>query len=251
MSFSTFVRKLLVGTPWGEVFPRKIAPIPPATDARTAALRILRRYISELTFLRENKEGQPSIPIRIPAERIHIEWPDEENETGSLPAVAFISGSAAEYQPVGLACWIDEDSWNKFGRNTGLNVSSNVVETVNIEILASTKHERRAIAEGIKTALLPTEFMYGLRFKVPDYYDQVVTFSVQRKTIVEVEDSAKGRRLARIEVEMSFYDVQLINVVPMIPEIMVLTDHDPEAPLTRIELTVLPHERDAKGEADA
>ena len=145
--FSTFLRKLFVGTPWGEVYPPRLAPPPPAVDGRTAALRILRRFISELTFYREEAVGKPTIPFQISADRIHIEWPDAEDEERVFPQVAFISSGLIEHQTLGLGSFVDDVSQHVHGRNTALQANAQYVEILHIESICTTKHERRALRD--------------------------------------------------------------------------------------------------------
>lgn len=224
MGFSDFIRKVLVGFAWGEVYPGKPAPPPTAVDGRTAALRVLRRYLSELTFYRENKSGAAMIGFSIPLKDIHIEWPDSVDIERELPVMALISGGPIDYQFVGMGNWVDESTRDVHGKNTVLQVQNENVETIFIEVLCASKQERRALREGIVNALSPTELMAGIRFKVPDYYNQTATFSVQKGTIVEDGDSVKNRRALRIEVEMSYLGVVLVNTLPLTPVTTLFVD---------------------------
>lgn len=229
MAFSDFIRNLLVGTPWGDTFPSRPPAPPPVRDGRTAALTILQRYISELTFLRVGDAHEPVIPFQVPIDRIFIEWPDNEEQIKLMPRIALLSGGDVEYEGVGMGNWVDEKSTNVFAKNTMIQVQAQTVETIFIDIICATKQERRAILDGIITSLNPTEFMAGVRFKMPDYYNEVVTFVVMKKQILEDEDSARGRRVGRIHVQMYFHQVALVNAEPLIPEMTVLTDYDPDA----------------------
>ncbi len=231
MAFSDLIRSLLVGTPWGETFPPRPAPPPPARDGRTAALETLRLFLSELTFYRRGDKNATLIPFSVDIDRIFVEWPDHEEQNGKeMPRVALISGGPVDYQSVGLGSWIDERTIDQFGRNTAIQVQSQYVETIFVDMICATKQERRAMLNGIVTALNPTELMYGIRFKMPDYYNEVVTFAVEKATINEDEDSTKGRRTARIELTMYFHQVALVNAEPLRPAVTVLTDFDPDAP---------------------
>lgn len=227
--FSDFIRNLLVGEPFGEVYPPRAAPPPPALDGRTAALKILRRYLSELTFNRPGDKPGEWIGFQIPEKRIFIEWPDHEDEIKDLPIIGLISGGPFQLESVGMGSWIYENTWDK-SKRTALQVQSNYVETLFVDVLTATKQQRRAMLQGIITALSPTEFMYGIRFRMPEYYDEVVTFSPQQGTIIEEEDGARGRRMARIEVQMYFHILAEVPVEPMTPEITTLVDFNPDDP---------------------
>lgn len=223
--FSAFITKVLVGLPWGEVYPDKPAPPPPALDGRTAGLRILARYISELTFFRENKPGEDAIPFKIALDNIHIEWPDDADIVNAkLPIIALISGGDIDYQFVGMGNWVDESTRDVHGRNTVLQVQNENVEPIFIEVLCATKQQRAALREGLVNALSPTEFMAGIRFKMPDFYNQTATFSLQRGTVVEGEDSVRNRRALRLVVEFSYLDVVLVNCEPLTPQITTFVD---------------------------
>lgn len=238
MGFSDFIKSVLVGFPWGEVYPtREVAPVPPAFDGRTAALTTLATYLSELTFFRQNKPGEPMIAFQVPRERIYVEFPDDEAETRLLPAIALISAGEGNYNALGLALTeIDEASRDKYGRNTALVPMSNYVENITIEVLCKTKQERRALREGMQAALNPSEAMAGIRFRMPDYFDQVCTFVVNSSTMDESEMSMKQRYSLKMNIELSFVEVRLVNVSPLEPVITSFVDQDPDDPTAVLEL---------------
>ncbi len=224
--FSDFIAKVLVGQPWGQVYPpRPMTPAANAADGRTAALRILARYLSELTFYRAGDKMTDLIPVQIPLDRIFVEMPDNEVDRTLFPAIALLSAGDVDEETVGLGSWIDEASYNKYGRNTVLQVNGQFTEDIAIDVLCKTKQERRAIRVGINNALNPTEFMAGIRFRMPDYYDQVVTISPSRITLDESMDAAiQGKRGMRIIVSMTYLDVQLVAANPMIPLVNTAVD---------------------------
>ncbi len=240
--FSDFIKSVLVGLPWGAVYPPKPAPPPPAIDGRTAGLRILAQFISELVFYREDEPGKPPIAFQVPIERIHIEWPDSDDATRELPVIALISGGQIDYQFLGLGASIDEDSRDVHGKNTVLQAQSDNVETLWIDVLCKSKQERRAIREGLTIALNPTELMQGIRFLMPDYYNQMVTFEMWGTTLIEGEDSVKNRRAMRIEVHSVYTAVVLINIEPLTPVMSIAVDT--EDGVTEIVLDVPPQEPD-------
>ncbi len=212
------LRELLVGTPWGEVWPARAAPPPPAFDARTAALRVLRRFLVEIVFLRpdgRHPDGKPKPPIefRIPDKSIHIGWPDYEVEMRG-PTVVFLH-QQGNYRPVGLTPYLFESSRDKYGPGTVLYWSSDYEENVALEIWAEQRAELRGILAGIENALNPTELMYGVRFRIPDYFDQIVTFTPGMRQEFDEEDSARHRRRARLELEMSVGVVSLVRYTPL------------------------------------
>lgn len=243
--FSSYIAKLIVGQPWGQVFPpQSMTPADNAADGRTEALRILARYLSELTFYRAGDKTADLIALQVPLERIFIEMPDNEVDRTIFPAIALLSAGDINEEIVGLGSWIDETSANKYGRNTVLQVNGQFTEDIAIDVLCKTRQERRALRVGINNALNPTEFMAGIRFRMPDYYNQVVTITPTRITLDESMDAAvQGRRGMRIIVSMTYLDVQLVAASPMIP--IVTTNVDVESDnVTRIvlDLDALPYD---------
>lgn len=226
--------RLLQGTPWGAVgFPPRPNPPPPAADGRTACLRILRRFISELTFFREGdvdratgKRGSP-IPFQLPLRDIHIEWPDNETDL-VFPSIIFLSGGTATYDTIGFVSYVEEATRDIYAPGTVIAWMGEYVENLIIEIWTAKKAERRAILAGLEAAMSPTEQMYGLRFRVPEYFNQLVSYSLDTREIADEPDSALNRRRARLNVDMRFTQVSLVNYTPVIVEAAVAVDADPQ-----------------------
>jgi len=226
---SAKIRALLQGTPWGVVFPSRPNPPPLAYDGRSVAMRTLRSYLTEIQFSRpggRDARGNvlPAIPFSIPERNIQIGWPDYEKEM-EFPSLVFLHGQAT-YEPIGLTGYLDEDTKDKYGKGTVVAWMSEHTENFNIEIWANKRAELRAILAGIESSLSPTEQMYGLRFKMPDYYGQLVRFTVNNRQEFDEQDAAMNRRRARIEVEMAFHVVSLVNYTTVSPEVRVMTDTD-------------------------
>jgi hypothetical protein len=223
-SDKTPAHKLIQGTPFGAVYPARAAAEFPAIDGRTAGLRVLRRYISELTFHRPGDAGSPRlIPFRIPLDDIHVEQPDnvvnllkETKPGGTNAAVVFVPG-AGQYLPVGLSTFLEEETRDKFGKDTALQVQSEYQENVTLECWATDKPTRRAMVAGLEAALVPTEQMYGIRFRMPDYFDQPVCFSLDSGMRPDDPDTVRNRRWAHMIVEMRFDVVRLVNVETLRP----------------------------------
>lgn len=222
---SKFIQKVLFGTPWGTTFPARENPPPPAFDGRTVALRLLRQFISELTFYRANAEGLPPIPFQIAEKDIHIEWPDNEDDL-IFPSIALLSTGPANYDMIGLTGYIEENTRDKHGRGTVVQWMNEYRENLVLEIWASKKSERRAILAGLEAALSPTEQMYGLRFTMPDYFDELVCFSLNDREIIDDPDAAKNRRRARMTIQMRFHQVALVNYNELWTTTKVETDVD-------------------------
>lgn len=213
-NLSPAIRKLLWGTPWGEVFPKKPNPPPLATDGRSVALGTLKRYLSEITFRRSGGRDDrgtalPPVDFKVASKDIQIGWPDDEKKL-EFPSLVFLHGSG-DYEPIGLTAYIEEKTLDVYGPGTVVQWMSEYTETFQIEIWANKRAELRALIAGIETSLSPTELMYGLRFVMPDYYGQLVRFTPMKRQEFDEADSGKGRRRARIDVEMAFNLVALVN----------------------------------------
>lgn len=230
-NFSQALRDLLWGTPWGQTFPPRDQPPQPPSDGRTVAMEILKRYIAELVFHRigevDKRTGQrgPTIPFQIPPASIHVEWPDHEEDL-VFPSIALLSTGPADYAMIGLTSYIEEKSKDVFLPGTVLQYQYEHTETIAIEIWASKRSERRAILAGLEVALTPTEQMYGVRFRMPDYFGQLVCFSPSKREVFEEPDAARGRRRARVDVEMRFNVVALVNYNTLTVSLGVTTDFD-------------------------
>lgn len=217
------------GNPFGRVFPFREALIPPLVDGRTAALRILKKYFQEITFYRHggfdpnSKAALPPISWRLAERDIHIEWPDAPEDV-HFPAIAFLSTAPAQYESIGMTSYVDESSLDKFGPGTVLTWLSEYVETFQIELWCETKAQRRALLVGIERAMSPLEYMAGIRFRMPDYYDQLVCFSLNTRQLVDDELAVRNRRKAILEVEMRFNVVALYPVNQLQPDVRIDVD---------------------------
>lgn len=215
---SPAITDFLFGTPWGDVFPATPNPNPKSLDGRTVALKILKQYISELEFFRVGTSFEaPPIPFTVKLEDIYIEWPDNEDSM-KFPSVVFLSDGRIEYDAIGLTGYIEEDSRDKYGLGTVVQWQSEPTETLVIEVQCTMRSERRALKAGLETALVPTEQMYGIRFRLADYYDQLVCFTLNEAEIIDGEDSAKGRRKLRLYLEMRYTQVALVRYTALTPD---------------------------------
>ena len=247
------IRKLLVGTPWGEVFPARPNPTPLSYDGRTVALKTLKRYLSEITFLRPGGVSDLGVraapkPFKIASKDIQIGWSDYEDAL-NFPALIFLHGQG-DYEMIGLTSYIEEETRDRFGLGTVVQWQSSYIETFKIEIWANKRAELRSILAGIETALTPTEQMYGLRFKMPDYFDQLVRFSPGKRQEFDEPDSAKNRRRAHLDIEMEFHVVSLVNYSSFRPEVKVVTDVDVDYNTDVEPEEVLPNKQSKSGPCD-
>lgn len=230
MKLSKEVRDAIVGNFWGEVYPRRDRPSFPIYDGRTAALRILKKYITELVFFRsggvdEHGAAKDPIPLRLAERDVHVEWPDDESEL-RLPAVALLAQGTAEYESLGLTTNVEEDTYDVYAPGTVLIDLAEHVENVAIEVWAETKAQRRALLAGLEIALSPLEQMSGIRFRCPDYYGQFACFSLGSKEYVDDDQAFFARRKGRLVVELRIKVVALVNVNLLEPQARVEVDAD-------------------------
>lgn len=218
------LRRLLFGTPFGEVFPPRSPPKPLSTDGRTAALHVLRDYVTNLTFYRAMAQGQPPQAFQIDPANFHIEWPDSTVDMVA-PSISVIH-SRGRYDTIGLVSYVEEDTRDVYGQGTVLQWQMEYIETINLEINVSKKSERRAIIAGLEIAFSPTEQMSGLRFTMPEYFDELVCFVINKRELMDDGDSARNRRRAQIEIEMRHNIVALVNYVQIVPSLEVNVDID-------------------------
>jgi len=217
------LRALLFGNPFGDVYPPRPQPPPLVEDGRTVALRILQRYVTSLIFYAPGANRIP-VAFQILPENFHLEAPDYTQDL-LMPAVV-IRPSRADYDSIGLTSYVEETTRDVYSPGTVLQWQAEYIETLNLEVWANKVPERRAIVAGLETAISPTEQMSGLRFKMPDYYNELVCFTLNRRENFDEEMSARGRRRVQVEIEMRFNIVALVNYVPMQPIIEVDTDID-------------------------
>lgn len=218
------LRKLLFGNPFGEVFPPKPNPPPLAVDGRTTALRILGRYIGEIEFYRPMKPGDPPSPFHVKTENFHPDWPDHEQDL-IFPSCVVIPGTA-NYAVIGLTAYVEESTRDKYQLGTVLQWMSEYTENLFLEFWCTKNAERRSIAAAFESAMSPTEQMSGLRFRMPDYFDELVCFTLNTRQNIDDEQAGRGRRRVRFGIEMRFNIVALVNTTPFIPEVRVDTDVD-------------------------
>lgn len=230
---SETVRDLIRGTPWGAVGnPPRQNPPPGAVDGRTACLRVLRRFLAELTFRRPGDKDPAtgrsgaSIAFQIPPEDILIGWPDNVEDL-RFPSIVMLSGGEATYDALGFTPYIEESSEGIYGPGTVLHGLAEVQEILVLDVWASKKPELRALLAGLEVVFMPSQDMAVLRFRVPDYFDELVAFTLKGREWFEEPDAALNRRHFRLTLDMRFNVVRLVTTGPITVEATVAVDADP------------------------
>jgi hypothetical protein len=238
---SISTKDLIVGTPWGQVGnPPQPNPPPGAVDGRTACLRVLRRFLAELTFRRPGDKdpvtGRPGPAIAFPLSPsdIHIGWPDDEVEL-RFPSIVMLSGGQATYDALGFANYIEETTGDVYGPGTALLGIAEVRESLVLDVWGAKKPELRALLSGLETVLTPSQDMATLRFRVPDYFDELVAFTLTGREWFEEPDAVLNRRHFKLTIDMRWNLVRLVTTSPIRIEATVAVDADP---ITGGELTL-------------
>jgi len=168
------------------------------------------------------KKPLPFDQFQIPIKDIHISWPDYE-EALQFPSIVLLSGRG-QYMPLGMGDTFDNETEDKYKRGTIVQLLSEYVEDFTIEIWANKRPELRSIVAGIEAALSPNDGQYGIRFRVPAYFNQLVLFTISDINITEDADSAMNRRKARMSMQMRFNQCALVNYAKVTPFVSAVVD---------------------------
>ena len=213
---------LIKGRLYGRVYPPRPAPLPLPIDGRTFALRTLAQYIAAMTFYRAGDKGGPPIAFTIPMKNFFIEEPDVK-QSMPFPSISVVHDTA-NYAVIGLVSYVEEDSLDVFGRGTVVQWMSEYIEDIQLEVWCNTKAERRAILSCLETNMSPTEQQSGIRFRMPDYFNQLVCFELNTRKLIDTPDASKGRRSATVGIKMRFNVVRLVNAITMTPTVVTQLD---------------------------
>lgn len=229
--FSAFVRSVFQGEPFGNVYPATPPPVPTHIDGRTAALRLLRRYITELTFYRTGEMtseatattgriyGAP-VSFQFRPEDVLTEPPDGDHEL-SLPGIA-VEGGNADYESIGIGgTYYPPETKDLYAPNTIVAWLLDYTERIKLEVYAASKAERRAIIIGLEQAFQPTEQAY-LRFRMDDYYGQLCSFIIQGRTTDDSEQNL-GRWKVSFDLDLNYTVCTLVNYKTLQPVVEVET----------------------------
>lgn len=210
MSIPIDPSSLLTGVPFGTVWPPKPPPRGlPDKDAREHALKQFKLFVSLLVFNRPGNINEPPIPFKVPEDSIHIYQPDDV-KTAELAGIGILPGRGV-HQEYGLGpAVVLEDTVDVFGQGTVLVRESEYTEVFTIEIVAAKHAERTAIAAGLKEVLRYADDSYAIRLRLPGYYNQVASFSLNESMPIDDDHAVRNRRRAHLYVELTVPEVFLV-----------------------------------------
>lgn len=221
---------------FGDVRPPRPAPPRSAMpiDGRTAALRVLREYLTELTYylpMVKSEDAGPLAPdkkaFRLLESNFFLSQADW-NQEQKYPSAVVISIGEIEAQGIGFVPVLEEETRDKFGPNTAIERHHAHVEKLAVEVWASTEPELRSLIAGMETAFNPSEGRAGLLLAMPQYFNQKVRFLMTGRERSSDNDSLRGRRHEQLKLSMDFHVVSLVNVAPLQPRVQMSVGYDPQ-----------------------
>lgn len=214
----TNAANFIFGSTLGTTWPAAPAQKLPDKDARYYALNALRTFISLLIFHRTNAPGERPIPFVVPKGSIMTEQPDDLR-SAPMPGIAFLPGRVS-HDTFGLGPPVAiEGTEDLHGDGTVLVRGGEHIETIILELWGSKIAERRALLAGLKVALRSDDGSTSIRLKLPEYYDQVVSFSLVDSQNIDGDEVSRNRRRAHIFLEMSVCEVFLVNTTTFEPTV--------------------------------
>ena len=211
----------------GAVFPPRANPLPGPTDARTCALEALQAYLSAIPIQRlggmdaVGKREEPST-YSIPLKNMLIGWPDFE-ERLTFPSIVMLSGGKTN-NDYPLTPYTIEETYDQFCKGTVLQVLYEYNEPIILEIWATKKPELRGIMRAIEAACMPEEGAGSVYMTTKHYFERTARFMFKESQLQENANSAIGRRVGQIFLDMSINVVRLVNANTMIPVTQVIVD---------------------------
>jgi hypothetical protein len=180
----------------------------PDIDARTHALRALGRWCASLRYMRTMRAPNPAQPFYIDLDRIFVEMPDAVEKL-DFPAIAFLPGRG-QYVTRGLGpAAIVESTEGIAGTGTALLIPYDYQETFIVEGWGSKISERRSIVAAIETAIATYIGTTDLRLVLPDYFDQVATFTIVERENIDDLEVPRGRRRVHLFLQLTVPVVRL------------------------------------------
>lgn len=225
------LRALVAGPLFGDVQPPR--PPPKAgretVDARTAALRALKAYLTGCVFYLPMGEGREPEPFQVCPENFLIKASDGEHAQ-KYPSIT-VMGQPGKYEAASFVPLVDEDTRDQFGLGTVLVRHATYVEELALEVEASQEPEMRAVLAGLETAFNPTDGRSGLLLQTRGYFGVPARFLLVGRENYTETDSARNRRRAQVKVALDLNVVSLVRASPLQARAEVAVGFDPQTGL--------------------
>lgn len=194
-------------------------------DARTLALRTLRRFLSLLTFRREVAPGEEGgRAFRLKLTQIHTEQPKDSGGEADLPTVAFLPGTGS-VDTLGIGgINILDDTLGVDGPGTAVAKYGEYSERFTIEVVAASIATRAGLVAGLRQAFRAQLEWNALLLKVPELFDAGAYFELAEDEVEYVEEAYadQNRRRALIHVELTVPELFLVRGVPLLdPRVLI------------------------------
>ena len=191
------------------MIPPRPLPALPDADARDYALRRFRDFLASLIYQRRGENGL-TIPFRLPKTSIHVYQPDDVR-TVALPGFGFVPARGVhDAISLGPPTVIDS-SKDVYGQGTVLVRKSDYTETFALEAWGSKHAERRALIAGVTPRCAPSDSSYALQLKLPQYFNQVASYSLDESQYVDDDNTVRNRRRGHLFIKLQVCEVGLIN----------------------------------------
>lgn len=204
----------------GTVVPLRARPKLQDRDSRDAAMRRLRDFIALVVFQLTGDQAKPTYPFSIPKDNIFTDQPDDLEKLPQ-PGVGFVPARGT-HVPFGLGPAVAmEHTRDLYGEGTVLVKQSEYVEQFTVEVWTDKIAMRRAILAGLKQLFRMSDASYALQLTLPNYYDQVASFTLDDSQPIDDDAAVRNRRRGHLYVELRVTDVSLVNYVELDPTIIV------------------------------
>lgn len=212
------LRKQLVGPLFGDTYPpnRPPARSEQPVDARTGALKALKTYLTGVVYYLPQGEDKPLLPFQVEPDNFLIKAPDGEHAMKS-PSIVVV-GAPAKEEAHALTPTVLEETRDQFGKGTVLVWQHTYVETIALEVWASSEPMVRAVAAGLESGFSPIEGRAGLLLRCPDYYGTTARFLLTGRDNYNESDAGLNRRRAQFKVDLDINVVRLVRANPLIPQ---------------------------------
>lgn len=130
------------------------------------------------SFLGSGGTVEHTKPFRL--HRIFIDWPTSEDLIDPKPSCLIRAVGPRKYSGQALDNPVEEDTIDRFEKDTVLKKSASFSCTLQVEMLTTHKEARRGIEAGMEQVLLnePFDTRPGRRILMKEYYDRMVRLTV-------------------------------------------------------------------------